>query len=258
MTRSMPLPKYHSVYLVLKERLRDGRYDERLPGELDLMKEFGVSRVTVRKALENLAAEGLIERAAGRGTRPVRNEGTHAGTQSDRVHLGGLLDNLITASLATTIQVVECGIVKAPDPVAQLLALEDSGEVLRFVRVRRAKSGPVSHIESWVPRKFAKGLTKRKLSREAVLVLLEASGIKIGRASQTVSARQADATVAERLEVPLGSALLSVHRLVYDADDRPVLLLYGLYAPERYVYKMELSPGGAVDARVWVGNPLIS
>jgi GntR family transcriptional regulator len=67
---------------------------------------------------------------------------------------------------------------------------------------------------------------------------------------QTVSARQADAQVAMELEVAVGTALLSVRRLVFDAADRPVLLLLGLYRPDRYEYQMELSQVGGIDARI--------
>jgi GntR family transcriptional regulator len=65
-----------------------------------------------------------------------------------------------------------------------------------------------------------------------------------------VSARAANAQVAKALEVPVGTALLSVRRLVMDADDRPVQLLHGLYRPDRYEYQMELSRVGGIDARI--------
>jgi GntR family transcriptional regulator len=65
-----------------------------------------------------------------------------------------------------------------------------------------------------------------------------------------LSARQADAEVAGLLDVALGTALLSVQRLVYDASDRPVQLLQGLYRPDRYEYQMELSQVGGIEARV--------
>ena len=60
MSREMPLPKYHQVYLVLREQLQEGRFAQGLPGELALTQQFGVGRVTVRRALEQLAQEGLI------------------------------------------------------------------------------------------------------------------------------------------------------------------------------------------------------
>jgi GntR family transcriptional regulator len=86
--------------------------------------------------------------------------------------------------------------------------------------------------------------------QKPILQLLEESGIELGRAIQTVSARQADAQVAMELEVAVGTALLSVRRLVFDAADRPVLLLLGLYRPDRYEYQMELSQVGGIDARI--------
>ncbi|MBX6318639.1 GntR family transcriptional regulator [Pigmentiphaga sp.] len=256
MQQTLPLPKYHSVYLVLKERLRDGVYDERVPGELELMEEFGVSRATVRKALENLALEGLIERAAGRGTRrvpPPVPEGRDAPRPSK---MTGLLDNLIAASLETTVKVIEHEYLPANEHVAKLLQVDVRSQVLRAVRVRSIKAGPVSHITTWVPREFAGNLGRRQLGRKAMLVLMEESGVEIGRARQTISARQADASVAALLGMPLGSALLSVNRLVYDVKDRPVLWLQGLYCPDRYEYEMELSRVGDIDAKVWVSKDI--
>src|SRR4051794_41753786 len=70
MAAPLPLPKYHQIYLVLREQLHEGVFAQGLPGELALMRQFGVARVTVRRALQELAGEGLIARARGRGTRP--------------------------------------------------------------------------------------------------------------------------------------------------------------------------------------------
>lgn len=252
MQQTLPLPKYHSVYLVLKERLCDGLYDQRVPGELELMEEFGVSRATVRKALENLAQEGLIERSAGRGTRRLQPQGQAERPPAPR--LAGLLDNIIAASLDTTVKVIEHEYVPATESVAHMLQIEPRSQVLRAVRVRSTKAGPVSFITTWVPRAFAGSLGRRQLGRKAMLVLIEESGVEIGRARQTISARQADATVAGLLGLPLGSALLSVNRVVHDVDDRPVLWLQGLYRPDRYEYEMELSRVGEIDAKVWVSK----
>ena len=68
MRATLPLPKYHQIYLVLREQLEEGRYADGVPAELQLTREFGVARVTVRRALERLEAEGMIERSPGRGT----------------------------------------------------------------------------------------------------------------------------------------------------------------------------------------------
>ena len=86
--------------------------------------------------------------------------------------------------------------------------------------------------------------------------LLEESGVELGRARQTISARQADALVAAELDVAIGTALLDVRRLVFDAQDKPVQWLHGLYRPDRYEYQLEVSQVGSIDARISVKDGL--
>lgn len=253
MLKSLPLPKYHTVYLVLKERLRDGVYDVRVPGEMELMGEFSVSRATVRKALENLANEGLIERSAGRGTTRVLPDKPPEGKAGSNSRMTGLLDSIVARSLDTKVKVIEHERMQATERAAQRLALEARGEVLRAVRLRSTREGPVSHITTWVPGHLASHLGRRQLAASPLLVLLEQAGVEIGRATQSISARQADAQVAALLGVDLGSALLYVDRVVYDSDNRPIEWLQGLYRPDRYEYEMELSRVGELDAKVWMG-----
>jgi GntR family transcriptional regulator len=258
MTPAMPLPKYHQVYLVLKERLREGDFADGLPGELALMKRFDVSRVTVRKALELLVAEDLITRQAGKGTVP-RQHGTGGRADPDTIpktQRSGLLDNLVSISLGTRIKVVEVDTLKASAQVALALQLAPGTPVQKAVRVRSTRYGPLSHITTYVPADLASGFGRKELASEPILVLLEKSGLQLGRAEQHISARLADATSARWLDVPLGSALLSVRRTVFDQSDRPIQWLHGLYRPDRYEYQMKLSRVGSIDARVWVSSEL--
>jgi GntR family transcriptional regulator len=122
--------------------------------------------------------------------------------------------------------------------------------------VRSTKHGPLSHITTYVPADLAAHFGRRELGREPILVLLEKSGLRLGRAHQHISARLADATTARALDVPVGSALLAVRRLVYDQHDKPIQWLHGLYRPDRYEYEMKLSRVGDIDARVWVSSEL--
>jgi len=80
--------------------------------------------------------------------------------------------------------------------------------------------------------------------------------VRIGRATQSISARPAVDAVARALAVPAGTALLAVERLVYDTDERPVQWLQGLYRPDRYQYRMQLSRVGGIAAKVWVSTEL--
>lgn len=263
MNADLPLPKYHQIYLVLREQLLEGRFDAGLPGEMALMAQFGVARVTVRRALGQLAEEGLIRREPGRGTRVVPlhlRTGAAAlpaaGDSTHQARLTGLLENLVTMGLRTTVQVLSVQHLAAPHEVAQALQLPPAARVQKAERVRSTRDGPLSFITTWVPDAIASGFGPRELAQKPILVLLEASGVKVGRAEQTISARLADAEVARHLDVAVGSALLAVRRLIYDEDEKPVQWLHGLYRPDRYEYQMQLSRVGSIDAKVWVSKEL--
>jgi len=257
MSSTLPLPKYHRIYLVLREQLEDGRFDAGLPGELALMQQFGVARVTVRRALQQLAGEGLITRQAGRGTHPVEREPAAAASNGPlRTGLTGLLENIVSMSLNTTVKVLAVDTVAASPAVAAALGLAPGAKVQKAVRVRSTREGPLSHITTYVPADVARRFGRRELARKPILLLLEESGVKVGRAEQSISARLADAEVADQLQVAVGSALLAVRRVIFDEQERPVQWLHGLYRPDRYEYQMQLSRVGAIDAKVWVRKDL--
>jgi GntR family transcriptional regulator len=256
---ALPIPKYHRIYLVLREQLHEGRFADGLPGELALMQQFGVARVTVRRALEQLAGEGLVSREPGRGTRPIERLDRRAAgvaNHSTRTQLTGLLENLVSMGLRTSVKVLEVDTVSASDAVAGALGLAPGDRVQKAVRVRSTREGPLSHITTYVPADVARRFGRRELARKPILLLLEEAGVKVGRAVQTISAQLADAQVAGHLDVAVGSALLAVRRLIHDENERPVQWLHGLYRPDRYEYKMQLSRVGSIDAKVWVSKDL--
>jgi GntR family transcriptional regulator len=246
MLSAFPVPKYHRVYLVLHEQLRDGRFHSGVPPETELMQQFGVARVTVRKALERLSDEGLIKREPGRGTHPVVQK---------RAPLSGLLENLVTMGMDTSVKVVSADFVQASDDIASALHLNAANlKVQKAVRVRSTKEGPISLITTYVPHSIAKHFGKRELAKKPILVLIEQAGVKVGRAEQNISACLADSLAAEHLSVEVGSALLTVKRKVYNSQDEPIQWLHGLYRPDRYEYVMALSRMGDIDAKVWVSR----
>ncbi len=265
MPTSMPMTKYHQIYLVLHEQLVEGRFATGLPGEVALMQQFGVARVTVRRALEQLAAEGLILREPGRGTRALlpldakRLAASNAPAFTDKDHragLTGLLENLVIMSQKTSVKVLQVEAVAASSAVSEALQIQPAAIVQKAVRVRSTKQGPLSHITTYVPADIARRFGRRELAKKPILMLLEESGITVGRAHQTISARLADVQVAQHLDIAVGSALLAVRRLIFDNNERPIQWLHGLYRPDRYEYDMQLSRVGSIDAKVWVSEDL--
>jgi len=262
MNATLPLPKYHQIYLVLREQLQEGQFVDGLPAETALSRQFGAGRVTVRRALEQLAAEGLIIRQAGRGTRPAPAEPSPSGDANavaglaKTSRLNGLLENIVTASLRTSVKVIEWRTVRASPSIAAALQLPLGARVRKGVRRRSLPEGPLSYITTYVPEDLVSKFGRRELGNKPILRLLEESGVELGRAHQTVSARQADALVAQALDVAVGTALLAVRRLVFDAQERPVQWLHGLYRPDRYEYQMDISQVGSSKATISVKENL--
>jgi GntR family transcriptional regulator len=262
-TSALPVPKYHQIYLVLREQLHEGRFHAGLPGEIALMHEFGVARVTVRKALERLASERLIRRTPGRGTVPLplraaRGPGSPRGDAAAHERIGGLFENPMATGLATRVKVLSVQAVPCPPAVADSLRLPAHAPVQKAQRVRLLRDGPLSHITTYVPQALAP-FGRRELAKKPLIALMEDAGVQIGQALQTISARLADAEVARHLDVAVGSALLSVQRVIHDRRGDPVQWLLCLYRPDRYEYRVELAREGAADAKVWITkSPLMA
>jgi GntR family transcriptional regulator len=188
-----------------------------------------------------------------RTSRRAPQQGTASQQQAQ---LSGLLENLVTMGLRTTVKVLSVDTITATQEVASALQLQDGAWVQKAQRVRSTKEGPLSHITTWVPEDIAKSFGRKELAQKPILVLLEESGVKVGRAQQSISAKLADAQLAQQLDVAVGSALLAVKRLIFDENDKPVQWLHGLYRPDRYEYQMQLSRIGGLDAKVWVSKEL--
>lgn len=249
----LPLPRYHQIYLVLREQLAEGRFDaaKPLPGELGLAEAFGVSRVTMRSALDRLAAEGLIVRQRGRGTFARRRAAAPPPVRAD---LSGLLENILSMGLRTRVDLIELTTLPAPADAAGPLEVAPGEPVQKAIRVRSDKSGPFAHITTFAPAEIARAFGRKELAAKPMLQLLEESGVKVSGADQTVTAKLADHAVAPLLEVGLGAPLLAVTRVVYGADAKPVQLLRGLYRPDRYEYRMHLTRSGGDTPRIWVSD----
>ncbi|MGY8526837.1 GntR family transcriptional regulator [Paracidovorax citrulli] len=248
------VPLYHQIYVVLRQQIVEGRFGQGpLPGEIDLAKQFQASRVTMRRVFDRLVQEGLVRRHRGLGTFVNPHPIKPAATAAERP--ASLLDNLIDMGEKTSVKVLSIDEVQAPPDVAGSLGLDPGAPVTKVVRLRHYKGAPLSHITVYLPAELGRHLTWEALEHSPMLRLLESrGGLKLGRATQVLSARLADVVVAPLLDVPVGAALLATRRVVHDKAGRPIQLLLGQYRPDRYEYRMELSPAGGDSANVWVEN----
>lgn len=247
---NLPTPLYHQIYVLLREKIVSGDYEDGslIPSEHELEKIFNVSRITAKRALDELAADGLVARQRGRGTVvtfsapvPSRNAET----------MDGLLENLLTIALETQVTIHEFDYVPASPRAAEALGLEPGDKVQRAIRVRTKDNTPFSYVETYVPEDIGRSFNMEEMENQPLLGLLERAGVKISRARQTITATLADGNTASMLSINVGSPLLKVSRVVYDAEDRPVEFINVLYRPDLYQMSLSLSRVAGEKSNFW-------
>lgn len=244
-------PRYHQIYTILRNQIMNGVYllDSLIPSENELAKMYEVSRITARRALDELAAEGLVKRQRGLGTRVIFNI-KHSRPVSGKIE--GLLENLLALGLNTNVKVIEFDYVPANIEVADALKVELGQKVQRAVRIREMKKVPFSYVVTYVPEKIGLSFSEEDLLQEPMLALLERTNdVHINRAIQTITATLADNIIAKHLKIQAGSALLKVERIVYDQDDRPVEYIIVCYSPEKYQLKLNLTRDHTDTSNIW-------
>ncbi|MFI0899113.1 GntR family transcriptional regulator [Streptomyces sp. NPDC020983] len=214
--------------LLRRQVLAQGFGDGVLPHEDALVAEYGVSRNTVRQALDLLRAERLVERVPGLGTVVVGQKYPHG---LDR--LMGLAETLHGHGRVSN-EVRAIGPVRAPAAVASRLRVEEHDDVLYVERLRRLDGLPLSLDLTYVPMDLGAGLMTADLENTDVFRLLEElSGQPLGTAEITLEAVSADVHSAAVLEAPRGSALLMLERLSHLSDGRPVDLEFVRFRGDR-------------------------
>ncbi len=167
-----------------------------LPGEQRLAEQFGVSRVTVRRALDALDADGLIDRRAGSGTTVRSREDAPIGVAVD---FATLLPQLVDMGQRTSARLMSFSYCEPPQPVAEAMKLGPDVRVQAAVRIRLMDKQPFSHLTTYVPEKIAANYTEADLATTPLFRLLERSGVQVSDAHQSVTATLASPDVAEAL-----------------------------------------------------------
>lgn len=250
-----PVPLYHRIYVELCNRIYSGQIaqGELVPGEVDLAKEFGVSRITAQRALNELAAAKLVVRERGRGTRVVHQ----LSAPSVVTTMDGWLENISLMALRTDARVIEFDYVQANQEVANALQVEVGACVQRAVRSRHFRGESISYLITFLPEQIGRKFQREDLARYPLLHLLERAGYRVASARQLVSATVAAPSVAAALDIEIGAPLLDVRRIVYDVSKQPIEYIRVLYRPDRYRYEMELVRVRKGDGMRWVtgANP---
>lgn len=246
--------KARRVYLLLNEEILRGVHapGSSLEGEHKLAVRLGVSRVTIRRALDAMARDGMITRRAGSGT-VVQARAAQPPVLAD---FTTLIPQLVEMDQKTTARLLSFSYGTAPTSVAEAMGLPEDGRVQTAVRVRLAQDRPFSHLTTYVPEDIAINYTESDLATRPLFRLLERSGVRIERAHQSVSATLAAPDVAEALGLSVGAPLLALNRVVQDASGKGVEYLSALYRPDMFRLEMAMHRVGDDETRHW--EPVIN
>jgi GntR family transcriptional regulator len=240
LSKASPTPLYFQLYDLLKQLILNGTLPrgERMPTEEQLAEAFGVSRITAKRAMDELAAEALVERRRGKGTHVTYQYSP----KPVRAPLVGMLQEIESMARNTRAIVLTCEMLHPPQSIRDELGLPAGEMALHLVRVRERDGVKFGYYTSWT-RGLEKPRRKAVFEKTPRLTYFREHGLEINHVTQTISATAADTELARALDVPVGSPLLSLTRRSYRREGQREQLLdhmHVLYNPDHFQYKMDL------------------
>jgi len=231
--------RYRDIAEQIRRRVEAGEFGagRLLPSEAELSEAYGASRVTVRKALDELRAVGLVDARQGLGwfvpADPFRQSLGRLGTIEAQLSESGVIAER---------RILEFGFVAAPRRARELFACK---RVLRVRRVNLADGEPFARVTVWVPESLGRGLSLDEVETSTFQDLLP---IRFGGATQTIGAAAADERDADVLAIPVGSPVLRCERVTTDTEGVPILLAEHVFPAHRTEFVVELAAGEAAAA----------
>ncbi|CAL9377056.1 MULTISPECIES: GntR family transcriptional regulator [Streptomyces] len=233
--RGSPVPLYFQLAQQLESAIEHGTLTPGtlLGNEIELAARLGLSRPTVRQAIQSLVDKGLLVRRRGVGTQVVHSKVRRP------LELSSLYDDLESAGQRPTTTVLVNTMVAASAEVAAALGVTEGSEVHRIERLRSAHGEPIAYLCNYLPPGLL-DLDTGQLEATGLYRLMRAAGITLHSARQTIGARAATAVEAERLRERTDAPLLTMQRVTFDDTGRAVEYGTHTYRPSRYSFEFQL------------------
>lgn len=233
--RSGPIPLYYQIATRIEEAIRSGRLPtgSRLENEVALSERLGLSRPTVRRAIQDVVDKGLLVRRRGIGTQVVHGQVTR------EVEFTSLNEDLLRSERHPTTAVLLHEIVTADAIMAERLTVADGSPVLHLRRLRGADGAPLAVLENYLPTDFV-DLGEDELARYGLYQLLRSRGVTMRVARQRIGARRATNEESTLLDIDRGGPVLTMDRTAFDNSGRPVEFGHHCYRPDLYSFEVTL------------------
>lgn len=233
--RGSPVPLYYQLSQQLEEAIRVGtlKPGDRIDTETTIAERYGLSRPTVRQAIQELVNKGMLVRRRGVGTQVVQ---TPLGRP---VALTSLYDDLVLAGHEPRTDVLSLTNAPADVRVAEALRIAEGTEVIAIERLRFDRGEPLAIMRNWLPAGLAP-ITIQALESSGLYEALRRAGVHIRVAHQRIGARLATGTEARLLQVPGPSALVTMERTTFDIDGAPIEFASHDYRADAYTFETTL------------------
>ena len=211
---------YSKVEEAIATEIAQGEYrpGDQLPTEDALLQRFQVSRITVRRAIQNLVSRGLLEIRRGLGTFVLSPQ-----IEAELTKLTGFVEDMNAAGRKATARVVSQDVVASSARVAERLQLARGTKVMRIKRVRLADGTPISFDETYLPLRLGKQIVRNDLRLQPIFTLLEEEyGVPLVEADYELEAVIATKVVADALQVRVGSPIFQIERTSITIGGQPV------------------------------------
>ena len=231
-------PLYRQLYDHLREQIVSGKVTKntQLPSEQELTQQLGISRITARRALNELAASGLVKRQRGLGTIVTFN----AAAPSVKASFDNLIAGLNRMGVETKAQLLRQALIEPEETLAEIMEIEPGTQVHQIIRLRTLDGEPFSYLMTHIPEVIAESFELEDLESESLIRLLERAGHPPRAAQQTITAAAADTDIAQHLGIAPGSPIMRVHRIMRDHDNRVVQEITAHYRADRFQYQMNM------------------
>jgi DNA-binding GntR family transcriptional regulator len=233
--RTSPIPLYFQVAQYLERAIETGEIEagSRLDNEIDLADRLGLSRPTMRRAIQYLVDRGYLVRRRGVGTQVVHPKVRRP------LQLTSLYDDLSSGGKHPTTKVLRLAEIPAPDTVARSLDLPEGTAVIDIQRLRYAQGEPLALLRNYLPKGLVH-LDAERLEGNGLYQLMRSAGVRLHLASQSIGARAASVAEARLLDDMKGAPVLTMSRIAYDDSGRPVEYGNHIYRASHYSFELVL------------------
>lgn len=237
--KSQPVPLYYQVKANLLEKIKNNYFNvgDLIPSEAELQETYKVSRITIRRAVQELVQEGHLFTQQGKGTFVSKPKA------SQELNLiSSWAETMMKLGMHPETKVIKFSEEPAPINIAKLLNIPIGEKVYKIERIRNANNEPTCIMTNYLVPSIVPGLLERGLIGESLYETLEKGyNITLGRAEEVVEAKSAKVSEATTLQIKRGAPLLHATRVTYDISDRPVEVVISITRADRYSYKIKLT-----------------